>query len=172
MSTSLSIIWWLILCLNLCFGKKGSLFLICSTSQLASPIVLCMLVAWVVSWQIVKQSVRTSCLLLWMREGKHGCTEIHMGKTTLLAVIIWQKWTRFFIFISWDNWSRFRLTKWPRTIGIHFVIMLHYLPVIWLQGHSKARAHITIVSWLHVTMMRLCQEITIITLCYSITILL
>ena len=46
------------LCLHHCFVKKGSLFLVCSTSQLASCIALPVMVANMVSRQIVKQSMQ------------------------------------------------------------------------------------------------------------------
>ena len=60
-SMSLSITWHFIfntLCLHHCFVKKGSLFLVCSTSQLASCIVLPVMVANMVSRQILKQSMQ------------------------------------------------------------------------------------------------------------------
>ena len=58
------------------------------------------------------------------------------------------------------KWSTVRLTKWPSTIGIRFVIRLHSLPVGWLQGQG---AHITTVSWLCGIMTRFWHEVTIIT---------
>ena len=71
-------------------ARKGSLFLVCSTSQLVSCIILDTLLACVVSRQIVKQSTGIVYRYAW-REGKHGGTEIHTCKTTTLAVMIWQE---------------------------------------------------------------------------------
>ena len=51
--------------------------------------------------------------------------------------------------MPWANWSTVRLTKWPSTIGIHFITTLHSLPVSWLQEQG---AHITTGSWLCVTL--------------------
>ena len=51
---------------------------------------LCLLVACVVSRQIMKQSTETVYRYAWW-VGKHGSTEIHTNKTTPFAAIIWQK---------------------------------------------------------------------------------
>ena len=62
------------------------------------------------------------------------------------------------------KWSTVRLTKWPSTIAIRFVITLHSLPVGWFQGQG---AHIMTVSWFRVIMTRFWHEVTIITTsCY------
>ena len=102
-------------------------------------------------------------------EGKHDSTDIHTCKTMPFAAMIWQKINMIYHFYARANWSTVRSTKWPSTIGIHFITALHSLPVRWLQGQG---AHITTVSWLHVIKMRFCHEVTIMTtLCYLTTIL-
>ena len=74
------------------------------------------------------------------------------------------------ISMHWVKWSTVRLTKWPSTIAIRFVIPLHSLPVGWLQGQD---AHITTMSWFRVIMTIFWHEVTIITTsCYFTTILL
>ena len=72
-------------------ARKGSLFLVCSTSQLVSCIILDTLVACVVSRQNVKQSTGIVYRYAWW-EGKHGGTEIHMCKTKTFAVIRCLRW--------------------------------------------------------------------------------
>ena len=70
--------------------EKGSLFLVCSTSQLVSRMIVNTMVAGVVSRQIVKQSFGT--VYRYARwEGKHDGMEIHMRKTTPFAAMIWQE---------------------------------------------------------------------------------
>ena len=71
-------------------ARKGSRFVVCSTSQLVSRIIMNMLVACMVSRQILKQSIGTVyCYARW--EGKHGGMEIHTRKTMPLAAMIWQE---------------------------------------------------------------------------------
>ena len=71
-------------------ARNGSLFLVCSTSQLVLRLILDMLVACAVSRQTVKQS--TGIVYHYARwEGKHGSTEIHTRKTTTFAAMIWQE---------------------------------------------------------------------------------
>ena len=114
------------------------------------------LVACMVSGQIVKQSIGT--VYRYARwEGKHGGTEIHMRKTTPFAAMIWQEYIWFIISMHRVKWSTVRLTKWPSTIAIRFVITLHSLPVGWLQGQG---AHITTVSWFRVILKRFWHEVT------------
>ena len=148
------------LCLNRCFGKKGqpvSSLLHISTGF--ARIIMNTLVACVGTRQIVKQSIGT--VYRYARwEGKHGGTEIHTRKTMPFVAMIWQEQIWFIISMHQVKWSTVRLTKWPSTIAIRFVITLHSFMVGWLQEQG---AHITTVSWFRVIMTRFWHEVTIIT---------
>ena len=150
-------------------ARKGSLFLVCSTSQLVSRIVLDTLMACVVFRQIVKQSTGTVyCYVRW--EGKHGGTgDPHVQNYTACSNDL-AKINMIYHFYARVNWSTVQLTKRPSTIGIRFVTALHSLPMRWLQGQG---AHIMTMSWLRVIMTHFCHEVTIITTsCYFTKILL
>ena len=46
-------------------------------------------------------------------------------------------------------WSTVRLTKWPSTIGIRFVITLHSLPALWAPGTRRPHHDSELISCYH-----------------------